>query len=108
MTTFNDFNFFINEFKNRVRLLLDIGHLKVSCETYGLDKLEQLQQTNKIASGYHLHDNFGLSDDHLIFDLETSWFAKNLKRNMDFVTLEVHEYDNSQLRELVSKLSNVI
>ena len=108
MTTFNDFHFFINEFKNRVRLLLDIGHLKVSCETHGLDKLDQLDQSNKIASGYHLHDNFGFNDDHLIFDIETSWFAKNLKRNMDFVTLEVHEYDNSRLRELVSKLSNTI
>ena len=108
MTTFNDFHLFINEFRNRVRLLLDIGHLKVSCETHGLDKLDQLIQSNTIASGYHLHDNFGFHDDHLIFDLETSWFAKNLKKDMDFVTLEVHEYNNPQLEKLVLKLDKIM
>ena len=105
MTSFSDFDFFMSEFSGQVKFLMDIGHLNVSCNTLKLDKIEQLQASNSITSGYHLHDNLGRSDDHMIFELRNAWFSEYLIKDPEFVTLEVHDYTNPKLKELSENLS---
>ncbi|MCK9602764.1 MAG: sugar phosphate isomerase/epimerase [Candidatus Omnitrophica bacterium] len=50
-------------------LLLDVGHLKVTAQTLGLDFQKQFSGLFKISDYLHLSDNNGLMDEHgLIFD----------------------------------------
>jgi len=108
MTNFEDFRDFNRHFSNEVKILLDIGHLKVSCQALGLDKIRQLILSNNLISGYHLHDNRGLTDDHLIFELEQAWFLNQLKSDVDFITLEIHDFQDLNLASLANQLDRVI
>jgi len=108
MTNFEDFNDFNRYFRKEVKVLLDVGHLKVSCQALGLDKIQQLSLSNNLISGYHLHDNCGLTDDHLIFELEQAWFLDQLKPNVDFITLEIHDFEDLGLASLTNQLGRKI
>jgi sugar phosphate isomerase/epimerase len=108
MTNFEDFSDFNRHFSNEVKILLDIGHLKVSCQALGLDKIRQLILSNNLISGYHLHDNCGLTDDHLIFELEQAWFLNQLNSDVDFITLEIHDFQDLNLASLTNQLDRVI
>lgn len=54
------------ELKRKIdfHFLLDVGHLKVSCRTLGLDFSSQLEKLFPLASYLHVSDNDGLEDLH--------------------------------------------
>ena len=62
------------------KLLLDLGHLNVSCHTLGLDYEWQAEQLMKKAEWIHISDNSGTVDEHRIVD-ENSVILKQLLRN---------------------------
>lgn len=80
----------IDYFGGHLRFLLDTGHLKVSCETLGLDFESELGHGLEIASGVHLHDNDGVMDQHLNPDKEMCKriFEQETEELM-FLTIEV-------------------
>lgn len=98
---------FFQGLSESVGLLLDVGHLKVSCSTLGVDLLSSLKTLNKWAKGYHLSENSGLFDDHLIFN-ESAWFIPHLKRDIAFCTLEIENSSTHDIRALVSILEGVM
>ncbi len=74
------------------RLLLDVGHLKVSAETLGLDFRRQLQYCIEKTDYIHLSDNDGKRDSNNEISKESDLFT--LLSDHDFtgktVTLEVY------------------
>ena len=82
-------------------LLLDVGHLKVSSKTLGLDFEKELETLAGIAQGLHLHSNDGFVDSHgaPIFNRNT-W---NLIRSCpaEYVTYEVKQEQISETIALV-------
>jgi sugar phosphate isomerase/epimerase len=71
-----------------VRLLLDVGHLGVSCQTLGVDPRTEIQRLEGWIGGYHLSENNGSEDENRAVNRE-SWFWTSLRNDVDFVTLEV-------------------
>jgi len=88
---------FINLFDSEVGLLLDVGHLRVSSETLGFSPQKAMQKLDQITSGYHLHANAGLKDDHLAIS-QSEWFLPLLNQNVAFATLEIHSQDVADIR----------
>ncbi len=93
-----------------VNLLIDMGHLKVSAKTLKFNKEETLKKVNKWIKGYHLSENNGLEDSNKIFNSK-SWFFKNLKRNIDYISVEIYIKNlksiKSQVNLVRKKLSYV-
>jgi sugar phosphate isomerase/epimerase len=71
-----------------VKLLLDVGHLKVSSNTLGFDLYSAVSCLQPWVAGYHLSENRGELDDHLNFDAN-AWFFPYLDPGVDFATLEI-------------------
>lgn len=84
----------------QVGLLMDVGHLKVSARTLGIDPLESLAAVTSRVRGYHLSENDGVRDsnDQLT---ESCWFWGHLSRDVPFATLEVARVPTSVLVQQV-------
>jgi sugar phosphate isomerase/epimerase len=89
--------------QGQVGLLLDVGHLKVSCKTFGLDLVQSFKHIDRWTEGYHLSENSGLADDHEIFDMN-AWFISLLNPAIDFATLEVNNSTPQEISKLASML----
>lgn len=85
----------INEMRKYLKfdLLLDVGHLKVSAKTLGLDFATEFGALIPPAKWLHLHDNNGEIDQHQEIT-EDGWICKFLKESShhipENVTIEVH------------------
>ena len=89
-------------------LLLDFGHLNVSCKTLGLDKLDLYHLLKNKISGYHLSHNNSLSDTNETFD-ENVWFLKNsLIDNNKPITIEVYSGNFEDIHQCRRILENSI
>ena len=97
---------FIEEMGNKVGLLLDIGHLKVSTSTLRLSLREAFELLSPVVEGYHLSENDGIADDHRAL-VSDSWILSELGDNSSFVTLEIHSQDISEIQHSVKLLSGV-
>jgi sugar phosphate isomerase/epimerase len=84
--------------ENKVGILMDLGHWKVSSRSLGFDAKKELKEINGFIKGYHLSENNGITDQHQSFD-ENAWFLDELEKNVDFVTLEIH---TQEIGELIS------
>lgn len=84
-----DIKNFFHEVNKDVKLLLDVGHLKVSSNTLGFDLNQAISDTEQWVNGYHLSENLGESDDHMNFGSD-AWFFPYLNKSVDFATLEIN------------------
>jgi len=50
---------------NKIALLLDMGHLKITANTLGFDPLEFINNITPFIRVFHVHDNNGEADSHL-------------------------------------------
>jgi sugar phosphate isomerase/epimerase len=74
-------------------LLLDVAHLKVSCQTIGLDFEEQLRKLVPLTNYAHLSENDGTADSNNEFS-ENSLFIqvlKDFKQSKKSFTIEVYD-----------------
>jgi len=90
-----------------VGLLLDFGHLKVSATTLSEDYYRICKIWLPHATGFHLSDNNGLSDDNKSFD-ESAWFIEFIEDQRNNITIEVNERDPKILRNLGSIVQNAL
>ena len=81
-------------------LLLDLGHLHVSCHTLGLNYFEEITKLKKYVKWIHLSENNGLLDQHKILTLDSSVYKAFLElvQPETDVTLEV----KGELEEVIS------
>ena len=94
---------YFRNIQGKVGLLLDVGHLKVSCKTFGLDLIQNFKLIDRWTEGYHLSENSGKADDHQIFDLN-AWFISLLNPAVKFATLEIDNSSPQEISRLVSLL----
>lgn len=66
----------VNE--NNLKILLDVGHLKVSAATLGFSSEESLQKISPHIALIHIHDNLERYDSHLL-PTRDSWFWPSLE-----------------------------
>lgn len=94
---------FFESMSGKVGLLLDVGHLKVSCKTLELDLLLSFRKIDRWTEGYHLSENSGLEDEHKIFDLN-AWFISQLNLDVEFATLEINNSTPTEIANLVAAM----
>ena len=91
------------------RILLDIGHAKVSRMTEGETwEISDFSDLSQFISGMHLHDNDGLADRHFPFNISPTnvEFIKGMTPH--FVTLEGRYKAASHLSEQVRLLEELL
>lgn len=99
----------VDYFGGQLRFLLDTGHLKVSCETLGLDFDSELGHGLEVASGVHLHDNDGVLDQHL--NPDRGLCERIIERKTEelmFLTLEVQPSLIPETLEMLEDLGFVL
>lgn len=83
----------------RLGLLLDTGHLKVSCETLGLDKMKELEKLSEFIVCIHHSDNSGVNDTNEALGNDY-WFLPFINR-FPFTThvLEVKKLNKEKIQQ---------
>lgn len=71
-----------------MKLLVDLGHLKVSAKTLKFDKNKFLKKCDKFIKAYHISDNNSVKDQNNLIS-QRSWFWKNIKKDAEFYSLEI-------------------
>lgn len=94
---------FFESIGSDVGLLLDVGHLSVSSKTLGQSREDSMKNLAHLVSGYHLHDNNRLSDEHKEI-APNSWFLGLLSSKARFATLEIHSQNIDEIRTSVSNV----
>ncbi len=88
----------------RLGILLDTGHLKVSCKTLGLDIVAEMDKILPLIRGLHHSDNDGLSDSNEKLD-EDYWFIPFIEKSKEQVhVIEVKQIDNATISEQINIL----
>lgn len=103
-------SYFINKLiKNlNIKILLDVGHLKVSSKTLKFDPCKFIDLYKGHILIAHLSENTGVSDDGCIVRKD-SWFWKSINwKNIKYVSLEIKNADISILKEQIELTSKMI
>ena len=93
---------FFEDLDNTVKLLLDVGHFKVSCKTFAQEPIEELIAVKPYIGGLHLSDNNGFVDTNSTFSSQ-SWFIDRLPR-CEYTVVEVYESNIAILRDQLRNL----
>ena len=104
-TSFVEIDEIMRNIPESVGLLLDVAHLKVSCNTQKLDREKEMKLLKKYTVGYHLSDNDGLTDSNSPIS-QDSWFLPFIDRDIEYKVLEVYEFDPISLKKQIGYLIN--
>jgi len=89
---------------NRLGLLLDTAHLKVSCQTLGIDKNNEVDLLEPHIKAIHHSDNDGLKDTNDPMG-DGYWFLPYMKRFSSLPqVIEVKNIDLSEIKQQVKLL----
>lgn len=97
----NNIKKMMSKLPKNVGLLLDTGHLKVTCKTLNLNLYNEYKKIFKFIKGYHLSDNNGLADTNNTFT-KNAWWFKKFNKNLDYYTIEVYDNDILKLKKQIS------
>ena len=90
-------------------MLLDLAHLKVSCNTLNLNFKEQTLGLINVSNYVHLSDNNGKKDSNNAITVDSDIFKllKTLKLTEKTITLEIYETIDQIKRsnELINKIT---
>tara|TARA_B100000780_G_scaffold21470_1_gene13801 strand:+ start:61 stop:924 length:864 start_codon:yes stop_codon:yes gene_type:complete len=90
---FTDFNSYL-ELKEKLdfKILLDIAHLKVSCNSLNLNFFEEFKKLSKLTDYFHISGNDNISDSNqsICNDDDLNKLLKNFDVNNKVLTLEVY------------------
>ena len=103
LTNYYDAENLFKSMPKNVRLLMDVGHLKVSAKTEKLDPIKSLKKMNKYVKGYHFSENNGYEDSNNPFK-KNAWFLPYIKKNLNYYGVEVYNKSPSKLREQINIL----
>lgn len=91
----------------RFGILLDTAHLKVSCNTLGLDPDTEVKKIKNIIRCIHHSDNDSLRDTNSILTKEY-WFVKHLNDFTNLVhVLEVRTNSNNEIIEQIQLFKSI-
>jgi sugar phosphate isomerase/epimerase len=89
MTNKSECIYIMENTPSNVNLLVDVGHLKVSSQSLGLDAILFLTKCKKWIKAYHFSENNGMEDENKEFD-SNSWFWPHIINGLDYYSLEVY------------------
>ncbi len=95
------------KFPKNVKILLDVGHLKVSSKTLEFSAYDYLSKCSNYISGYHLSENNGLEDENKPIK-KNSWFLPYLNKNLDYYTLEIKSMNFKKLKSQLELLKKIL
>jgi len=104
----HDFKFLFDEIKsNNLYLHLDVGHLKISSNTYGFDKIKFLEDFSDKIIAVHLNENNGLIDTHKPIN-QNSWFIPHLKKlsKLNYITFETISKSFDEIDQMINLIIN--
>ena len=80
---------FFKDMNDYCGLILDVGHLKVSANSFGFDLESAINYLAPFTEGLHISDNSGEEDTNEYFD-STFWFLPhlNLFSNLKYIAIE--------------------
>jgi len=88
----------------RLGLLLDTAHLKVSCETLGLKKDDEIKAIEQYVKAIHHSDNDGLVDNNQLMD-SNYWFLSHLNKFSSLThVIEVKNIDIDTIKQQIKLL----
>ena len=76
------------------KLLLDVAHLKVTCQTLGLNFKEELNTLIKITDYIHISDNAGYADTNNFLKKDSELFNLLAEHNFKDKTITLEIYDD--------------
>ena len=90
-------------------ILLDVGHLRVSCQVLGFDPTEMLDSIDDYVLALHVSDNGGMTDTNSKID-QDFWFQEHLPRlkNLQQVCLEVYLLEDDEMYRQVEILKSLL
>jgi sugar phosphate isomerase/epimerase len=92
----------------RLGALLDVGHLKVTCQSLGLDRSAAAAEFLPFVTAFHLHDNDGSADQHLPITMD-SWFMSLISGGVDHrMILEPQDLTEAELRECIRLVDHAV
>lgn len=99
---FTEIDWLFNSIKdNRLGLLLDTAHLKVSCKTLQLDLDNEFKKISPFIKAFHHSDNDGTIDCNLALN-DDYWFFEYLKKYKEYV--HVLEVKTNSLEEIKQQI----
>ena len=113
----NDLPFFFltaNDFETmaehvKMKPLLDVAHLKVSCKTLGLDFYSNLKRLIEITDYIHISDNDGLADSNRVFSKNSELYDMLSDFDLSDRTLTLETYvSQEELIESYETLLNLV
>jgi sugar phosphate isomerase/epimerase len=107
LTNSKDIVNFFNGLDKNIRLLLDVGHLKVSSFTEGFNLKREHNSVLPYIAAYHLSDNNGKEDSNKLIN-KYSWFLNLLKKKLDYYSLEVNEKNIIQIKNQIVLLKKYL
>lgn len=92
MTTFNEYK----QLKEKInfKLLLDVGHLKVSCHTLGINFEKELAAFLAVSDYVHISDNDGKKDSNRPLKAHSRLFGQLKTIGLKGKTISVEVYDS--------------
>lgn len=117
--TFNQINDLIKELPHDIGILLDLGHLQITCNYFSLDKNKELDKILNMFGDriyeIHISENDGIKDSHKVIK-NNSWQINAIKKINEFTTqdnserkicLEVRNENASNIKKCLSLLDNI-
>ncbi|WP_348823515.1 TIM barrel protein [Flavobacterium aestuarii] len=103
----SDIDFLFSKIKSdRLFLLLDTAHLKVSCVTLKLDLIQEFNKISSYIKGIHHSDNDGLADTNGVLD-ESYWFLQQMNKYENVIhVLEIKRLSVSEIKQNIEILKN--
>ncbi|WMX16017.1 MULTISPECIES: sugar phosphate isomerase/epimerase [unclassified Aureispira] len=90
---------------DRLGLLLDTAHLKVSCQTLGLDLKQEFQKIKPFIKAFHHSDNDGTKDNNLPLPKDY-WFLEYFDEFRNYVhVLEVKSLELFEIKAQIKLLT---
>ena len=90
---FTDFNSYL-ELKEKLdfKILLDIAHLKVSCNSLNLNFFDEFEKLSKLTDYFHISGNDNISDNNesICDDEDLNKLLNNFDINDKIITLEIY------------------
>jgi len=105
-TEFEEISWLFETIKHdRLGLLLDTAHLKVSCQTLGLDLNAEFEKIKPYIKAFHHSDNDGTKDNNLPLP-EDYWFLEYVENFKNYVhVLEVKSLDVIEIKAQLKLLT---
>jgi sugar phosphate isomerase/epimerase len=107
LTNSKDIISFFNGLDKNIRLLLDVGHLKVSSFTEGFNLKSEHNAVLPYIAAYHLSENNGKEDSNKLIN-KNSWFLSFLKKRLDYYSLEVDEKNIMEIKNQILLLKKYL